>query len=301
MVIVSIRGGKRSEKMKAQLRSIVLALMPAAVAFAQAPVDPNNPAGAAQQPGQFGNVGGPGPRGPVGPPPNIMFSLIDSDSDGVITKTELRRAVVQLRKLDADKDGNITLAEVSPAGGPGGPWGDPAQFVQRLMAENDRNKDDTLTAAEIPDNLKPMLREADINNDTFVTREELNAVVTNMNRFPGGPGAGPWNQAGAFPGQPARGNRDNEMTGRLMRSDRDGDGKLSADELPANMRNMFQKGDDLNGDGAIDAGELQAVVQRMGDRARGLRGGLDPEDANGNRERGRGTNRRARERGLDEE
>jgi len=171
-----------------------------------------------------------------------------------------------------------------------------------MMAENDKNNDGQLTADEVPDNLKPMLADADLNNDQIVTRDELAAVAQNMqNRFPGGPGAGPWIQPGGRPGQPDFRNRDAEatqLTGRLMRSDRNGDGMLSADELPANMRGMFQKGDDLNGDGALDARELQAVVQRMGDRARALRGGIDPDEL---RERARGNNRRGRDRPLDEE
>ena len=60
--------------------------------------------------------------------PNALFSIIDADGDGVITKRELRKAVAALKKLDLDKDGNITLAEASgtPAGGAAA--GGPATF-----------------------------------------------------------------------------------------------------------------------------------------------------------------------------
>ena len=326
--------------MRANWTAIVLAIVPAGFVFAQVAADRSNPFAApplaqfggeqpeqqqpaqpgqpqpgqpgpqqgqpgGPQPGQFGGpqqgrFGGPGPQGFVGPPPNLMFSAIDVDGDGVITKLELRRAVVQLRKLDTDKDGNITLAEVS-AFGPMGPAPNPAQFIENIMG-NDKNRDGQLTPDEVPDNLKPMLRDADLNNDSVVTREELMAVMQNMqNRFPGGPGAGPWNRPGAFPGQPGFGNQNNDatqMTGRLLRGDRDGDGKLSADELPENMRGMFKKGDDLDGDGTLDTAELQAVIERQGDRARGLRGGIDPEEM---RDRARGGNRRGRDRAQDEE
>ena len=253
------------------------------------------------QPDQFGGpqqgrFDGP-PQGLPGPPPNLMFSMIDVDGDGVITKLELRKAVVQLRKLDTDKDGNITLAEVSPLGGPMGPMGNPAQFIQTVMA-NDRNGDGQLTADEIPDNLKPMLRDADLNNDSVVTREELAVVMQNMqNRFPGGP----WNQPGGIPGQRGFGNRPNDatqMTGRLLRGDRNNDGKLSADELPANLRGLFQAGDDLDGDGSLNAAELNAVIEKMGDRARALRGGIDPQEM---RDRAQGDNRRGRNRPPDED
>jgi Ca2+-binding EF-hand superfamily protein len=323
--------------MKAHWATIVLAMVPAGIVLAQtgsnqsqqfdrAPLaqfggqvpeepeqepQPPQPPGqpAPPQPGQFGGpqpgqpggpqqgrFGGP-PQGIPGPPPNLMFSIIDVDGDGVITKAELRKAIVQLRKLDADKDGNLTLAEVSPFGGPMGPMGNPAQFIQTVMA-NDKNGDGQLTADETPDNLKPLLHDADLNNDSVVTRDELGAVMQNMqNRFPGGP----WNQPGGIPGQRGFGNRMNDtaqMAGRLLRGDRNNDGKLSADELPANMRGMFQASDDLDGDGSLNAAELNAVIERMGDRARALRGGIDPEEM---RERARGDNRRGRNRPQNEE
>jgi Ca2+-binding EF-hand superfamily protein len=282
--------------MRVFVRSTIVLLLPAVIAFGQAPVNPNNPGGA-PQPGQFG---GPGPQGFRGPPPNAMFSAIDVDGDGVITKAELRRAIVQLKKLDADNDGNITLAEVSPFGGPGGPGGDPAQFVQTLMA-NDRNNDRQLTPDEVPDNLKPMLQDADTDKNNVLTWNELNAVAQNMqNRVPGGPGAGPWNnQPGALAGQPDGGNRDadsTQMLGRLLRNDRNGDGRLSANELPRKMRGDFKASDDLDGDGSLSPDELQAVVARMGDRARALGAGdgQDPDDE-------RGDNRRPRNRARDNE
>ena len=108
---------------------------PAAANDKDKPAAGDHPAGR----GPAGPGGPAGLRGPMGPPSNPMFEAIDADGDGVITKSELRRAIVQLRKLDTDKDGNITLAEVSPQGGPGGPmgrggpFGDPGQMIDRLM------------------------------------------------------------------------------------------------------------------------------------------------------------------------
>jgi Ca2+-binding EF-hand superfamily protein len=262
--------------MKTSLQIVALLLLPAALVVAQPPLNQNNPNGVPPQ-GQ-GNLGGPGPRGFMGPPPNAMFSLIDADGDGTITKTELRRAVRQLSKLDTDKDGNITLAEASVGGpgGPGGPFGDPAQFVNGLM-QNDANGDGRLTIDEVPDHLKPMLQGADANGDNAIDRNELAAVAQNMqnmrNRFggagPGGPGGlrGPGRDNGPF--DPT------QMTGRLMQFDRNGDGRLTPDELPAETRNMLQGGDQ-NNDGAIDPAEMQEAIRRMGARARALNAGLAP-------------------------
>jgi Ca2+-binding EF-hand superfamily protein len=294
---------ERNVHMKTYLQTVIVLLLPAVVAIAQPPVDPNNPNGGQVPGGQPGQFGGAGPRGFIGPPPNAMFSAVDVDGDGVITKAELRRAVAQLRKLDTDKDGNITLAEVS-VGGPGapvgpvvfgGPMGDPAQFAERMM-QNDKNGDGKLTEDEVPAFLRPMLQGADANGDGAIDRAELGTVAENMrNRFPGagGPGGfqgppGGFRGAGGFNG-PAD---PNQITGQLMQSDRNGDGKLTTDEVPPQARNMLQGGDQ-NGDGAIDAGEMQIIMRRLGGRARALSGALG-NDANNNGGQGRDNSARAR-------
>ena len=286
--------------MRVYLPILLFAILPLASAVGQPVGDPNNAIG--NRPPQ-GRPGAPGPQGFLGPPPNVMFNAIDVDGDGTITKAELRRAVVQLRKLDTDGDGNITLAEVSPPGGPGGPAGNPAQFVAQMMA-NDLNGDGQLSPNEVPDHLKPMLQNADLDNSGTISRQELTALAVNMrNQFPGGPGAGPWNDAaGGLRGQGGVGNRaadPQRMTGQMMRNDRNNDGKLSADELPDNMRGMFKPADDLDGDGALDAAELRAAVERMGDQARGVRDRFNP-DRGDPRDR-RGGRNRTRDGDADEE
>ena len=222
-------------------------------------------------------------------PPNAMFSAIDADGDGVITARELRRAAVQLKKLDADKDGNITLAEVGPGPPMMGPmaFGDPAQFVERLM-QNDANGDGKLAAEEVPPQLQPMLATADQNGDGFIDPAELTTAMQNRRgQFPGGPG--PW--GGGPPGQRGPGGFNQpfdaaQMTGRLMQNDLDGDGKLSANEVPPQAMGML-RGGDQNNDGAIDAAELGAVMARMGERGRALN--ADAADGrNGERGRRRG-------------
>jgi Ca2+-binding EF-hand superfamily protein len=286
--------------MKRSLRIVIAWLLPAAVAMAQFGVDPNNPNAIQPAGGQpQGNLGDPGPRAFFGPP-NAMFSIIDADGDGVITKVELRRARSQLMKLDTDKDGNITLAEAS-AGGPGGPggFGDPAQFVDRMM-QNDKNGDGKLTIDEVPEFIKPMLEGADANGDGAIDRNELATVAENMrNRirgpggFPGGPG-GP-RGAGGFADRPFDAN---QMTGRFLQYDRNGDGKLSANEVPPQAMGMLQGGDQ-NGDGAIDAAEMQVIMRRMGERARGLGAGIGP-GGNNDGAQGRDNVGRGRQRARDE-
>ncbi len=281
--------------MRAFIGTLVFALLPATIAVGQFLDTPRNNAAGEPPPAAQPTDDGAQPRGPGGPP-NVMFSAIDADGDGTITKRELGRAVAQLRKLDVNKDGNITFAEVSlrggaggPAapGGPAGPGGAPNQFIEEIM-QNDRNTDGKLTSREIPDHLKAMLEGSDTNGDRLIDRAELTAAMENMrNQFPGGRGwrGGPGGPNQAF--DPAR------MTGQFMQLDQNGDQRLSPNEIPPNMQGMFQPTDDLDNDGTINAAELEAVRRRLGERARAIGAGA------GNQRNGPGApgrNSRGRER-----
>jgi hypothetical protein len=56
----------------------------------------------------------------------------------------------------------------------------------------------------------------------------------------------------------------------LSQYDRNGDGQLSADEVPSQLRGML-RGTDQNGDGRLDAQEMQSIQQRLNERVRGQR------------------------------
>jgi Ca2+-binding EF-hand superfamily protein len=217
--------------------------------------------------GQFGRGGG-GPGG-MFRRPNPMFQAIDVNGDEVISETELRRAVTALKKLDADSDGNITVAEASPQGGPGGPFGDTNQMVDRWM-ENDANGDGKLQVDEVPERMAWMLQGADQNNDQAVDRAELEQVLGRMReRFQGGgpgggPGGGRFGPGGGPGGDPSEWARN---------FDRNNDGRLTPDEVPPPVADMLRTSNaDANGDGAVDANELRDAARRMGERAGGGRG-----------------------------
>lgn len=214
-----------------------------------------------------------------GQPQNLLFEAIDLNSDGEISAVELRKAAAALKKLDKDKDGKITLAEVTPERGPGGPGvpgeegfrggrpgGDPQEFVARLM-ENDANGDKKLTPDEVPEQLMPMLRGGDTNGDKALDEEELLAITEAQGErrgrgFRGGPGG----ERGA------EGERGQQMIEQMIqRSDANGDGLLTPNEVPDRMRQMLQ-GKDANGDGAISAEELSAAMQGMRGQRRGAAG-----------------------------
>jgi Ca2+-binding EF-hand superfamily protein len=253
--------------MRSLLLVAMLAICPAPVALAQLGGNPQDPAGG-QPPQSERGEGGEGGFRRYGPPPNPMFTAIDVDGDGVLNRTELRKAYAALKKLDADGDGSITLAEVTPAS----PWSDPAGFVQRVITENDKNGDGKLSADEVPERLQRMLENADQDGNGEFTREELSAAMENMReRFRGRGRDGFRGGDGGFSGR----GRDDNPIGRIMQYDQDGNG-LSPDEIPPRMQAMFRPTDDMNKDGLLDAAELQAVIARMGGAAQAIGAGGDP-------------------------
>jgi hypothetical protein len=137
----------------------------------------------------------------------------------------------------------------------------------------DKNGYGKLTVDELTENERQMLQGADLNGDHAIDRQELAAMGqggANQNgNFGGVTNAGPGNRRGG-----------NEAMGRFFQADRNRDGKLTEDELPANQRAML-KAADLNGDGGVDASEMQAFAARMGnDRMRAWAGGVDPNAPN---------------------
>jgi hypothetical protein len=210
--------------------------------------------------------------------PSPLFAALDADGDGVISKVEVKKAIVALKKLDTDNDGNITLAEcgggAQAAGGAVAVADQVPQWMNQIMA-SDKNKDGKLTVNELTENERQMLQGADLNNDRAVDRQELAALGANnaLGAAGIGPGIAPVG-IGPVPGGP-NGRSGNEAMGRFLQLDANGDGKLSADELPQQAAGILRSGD-LNGDGAIDAREMQVLHAKMGDRLKMLGAGGDP-------------------------
>jgi Ca2+-binding EF-hand superfamily protein len=243
---------------------------PAAKADAKAvnPAVPGRPAADAKR---DADVKRPGDA--AAPQANAMFAAMDADGDGVISKLELRKAIKALKTLD--NDGSITLAEAS-VGGPsaiaGGVAADDPQVAQLMSM--DRNRDNKLTANEVPPAMQQMVGAADQDRNGEITREEIAAAVANTrNRF----GAGSWQGGpGGARGPNGAGLDDTEQAmGQFLQHDKDGDGKVTERELPPQMRRAMQA--DQNKNGELDAGEMQAWIAQQGGKARALRGGIDPD------------------------
>ena len=196
----------------------------------------------AQPPPGFGAGRGHGGR----PSAEAIFQKLDANQDGKLTKDELpERAADKLLQADADGDGALTkeeLEQARPGRGFGGPGG--AARFDEVFAGLDKNADGVLTQDEVPEKLADRIAAADADGDGQVTKEELQAVRPGR----GGPGG-----SGGPP----------PIDQVFERSDANGDGKLTQDELPPQVAERIMKAD-ADGDGAVTKEELEQARQAMG-------------------------------------
>ncbi len=122
-----------------------------------------------------------------------------------------------------------------------------------LLAAIDTDHDGVLSADEIK-NSAVALRKLDKNGDGKLTQDEMRPAFGPGGRDPGRPeGRGPDGAGGG-------GKRSSEMVDTLMSFDKDGDGKLSKEEVPERMQGLFARGD-ANSDGFLTREELTKMAE----------------------------------------
>lgn len=149
--------------------------------------------------------------------------------------------------------------------GAGGAGGMGLLNVDQLMERFDKNKDGKLTRDELPPQMAQWLMRADADQDGAISKSELMEAQQRIAAMRGGAGAG------GPPGMPSA----DEIFQRL---DKNGDGKLTKDEIPAPMAERFAQAD-TNGDGVITKAELEEARKQMmgaGPGGPAARGGFDP-------------------------
>jgi Ca2+-binding EF-hand superfamily protein len=129
-----------------------------------------------------------------------------------------------------------------------------------MFAAIDTDGDGTITKNELRKAIKSLMT-LDTDKDGSITLEEASA----------GEAPAPLANRPNLPGPP---NGDPEIV-RVMANDLNGDGKLTPNELPNDLRLMLQNADQ-NGDGAIDRRELAAARANMPNQFRGAQGAFRP-------------------------
>lgn len=160
------------------------------------------------------------------------FERLDANKDGKVTLAELTQSKESwLGKVDTNKDGVATAAEVEQSHA-----ALRAEHIARMFEKRDTNKDGRLTRAEsqMPER---WFARSDANNDGALTAAELAA------RKAQGKGA----QAGK-----SRGRRGG---GQLAHLDQNNDGKVEREEVHQAATRMLQRLD-RNADGSLTSEEL---------------------------------------------
>lgn len=143
----------------------------------------------------------------------------------------------------------------------------PGGFLQRIPVFSvlDKNKDGEISAEEI-ENASAALKTLDRDGNGKLTEDELRP------NFGGGEARGASrNRRGR--GRGAGGDRGFDFVERIMRHDKNGDGKVTKEEAPESMQQFFGR-IDANGDGVLEKAEVEAMAQRFrsGGGSRGFRG-----------------------------
>ena len=163
----------------------------------------------------------------------LIFRMLDTNHDGRLSKEELAKASEKFDELDRNHDGQLDLSELF------GPPPAPPEGRNPGRDGSDRGNNPPRDAAPRGEGSR---REP----DGASGRPGADAPAREGRADPG-----PRGERGAF----------------FQRLDRNGDGKLSNDEIPDVMKERLSMLD-TNGDGFVSQDELRAGAPQLGDRVR---------------------------------
>lgn len=233
-------------------------------------------------------MGGPG-GGPDGrPEPGAFFARLDKNGDGKLTKDEVPeefkdRMAQAFERLGTNEISREQFVEMSRRlmGQPGNPEGQPRPMgdsqrfpLPAFFRQLDSNNDGRLSKEELA-KAADKFADLDENGDGQLDPRELMGPPPN---FAGGPGGNPEMRRPGIEGRPNPEGRpaDGGPGQFFAQLDKNGDGKLSKEEVPERMREFFGRLD-KDGDGFLSAEEMRDAANR--------RPGANRPEGDGNRSR----------------
>lgn len=155
---------------------------------------------------------------------NALLAAMDTDGDGVVTKTEYAKALAALHKVKKDSKGNMQVGEKAADTNAAAGGNDPGQAgagtaaagaaagvgrgndAMALFARWDINGDGVLTPDEVPQKLWPMLQQAGVRGNK-INAAEWQAISRTMGDRMRATGAGANAGLNAGAGVPGDGGR----------------------------------------------------------------------------------------------
>jgi Ca2+-binding EF-hand superfamily protein len=193
---------------------------------------------------------------PRRPDPEQLFKRLDANGDGKIEESEVpaaRRGLIDRlgKKADQNGDGALDREEFTAAAKELRARPAKGQKPEQLFKNLDADGNGKVTAEEVPQERRGLFRrisaQADKDGDKSLNEQEFvagfhaaRAAASRQGTGPGGAAADP-----------------EKLAERLMRLDKNGDGKISRDEFDRPAARRFEQLD-TNGDGAVDAEEIEA-------------------------------------------
>jgi Ca2+-binding EF-hand superfamily protein len=211
-----------------------------------------------------------------------LFNRLDRDRDGLLSQEEVAPDQVSwferlVRRGDRNGDGKLNREEFdnalregsaprAPLGGGGFPGrpGGPGGGLRELLQRADTNGDGKLSKEEAPPLVRDQFDRLDRDRDGFLTMQEV---------LEGGPGRG-----GRPEGFPPRLPGREQLEELFARSDKNGDGRLTRDEIPAERRGIAALFDRLGVD-AITKEQFLRGMQSLGGPPGAPPGGTTPRAA----------------------